>query len=318
MGKFFAPLATGTTPMTLPERHEGNGLMRFFRPHQAGVNVYITGGAATTTQPANVDEITRVFHGGHVPEAVTDSEASILEAGGFSVVDTATLLSSATVFLSPLGVSASWAGEDWENAGDGGATFDTPFLGTNDDVTFTGTGFRIPVQSGTTGGVADDDGFAVPDDGTLAGHMAGDWTFTMTFTPLYDNPLTCRYARKYTGANILVSGAGMVVESTLPVGGFIAAVVTDVVDGFVTGGASFIGSVRSGRQAVTLRMADGQFTVFRGGGKILSRPVEGSPVDASDITIGPGQEIHGLAWWGSALTDAEVLALHSNGGEALG
>lgn len=287
--------------------------MRHYRSHTAGQNVYITGGVATLEKPSSQGDITRVFHGGHAVEQVTSAEAEVLTAGGFDVIDTDALGAQAVLLLEPSSVDPGWSGATWANSGTGGSALNAAFL-SNEQVTFTGSGFRIPVQSGGNSAVADDDGFGVVDDGTLEASMAGDWTFTMNFTPLFNNPETCRYFRKYTGINILVSGGGMIVESTRPVGGFIAAVVSNVTNGIADQGAAFIGGVRTDRHQVTLRMSDGVFSVFRGSSKILDRPVVGSPADGGDLIVGPGQIAHSCAWWTSALSDAEVLAVHAVSG----
>lgn len=285
--------------------------MRRYGSHAAGQNVYITAGTATSSWPGSQSAVTRTFYGGHAVESVTSDEASILTAGGFTVIDTDTVVAAAVLYLTASSVDQGWSDATWANSGTGGSALNAAFL-SNEQVTFTGDGFRIPVQSGLTSGVADDDGFGVTDDGTLEASMGGDWTCTLDFTPLFDNPETCRYLRKYTAGDIVTSGEGLVVESTRPVGGFIAAAVTSVTDMVVTGGASFIGSVRSGRHAVTLRVSDGVFTVFRGQSEILRKTITGSPASSGDLIIGPGQVVHGLAWWDTALSDAEILAIHAS------
>lgn len=316
MGKYFAPPVTSTTPRVLPGRHDGNRLMRHFGSQPSSAAVFMVDGAATATQPASWDDVDRVFYGATIPSAVTTAEASALTTAGFTVIDTDTLTAAAVLHLTSTTPSVSWAGEDWENQGTGGSSYDATYLGTNADVSFTGSGFRIPVAAARGSRAnATDDGFTVADAGLLSGSMTtGEWTFSMDFTPLFENPETCRYYRKYTGANILVSGKGLVVESTESVGGFIAAVVSEVVGGFATEGDSWIGRTETGRHQVTLRMSGGRFSVFRGLSKLLDRPVSGSPSDTGDLVIGPGQVVHGLAWWASALSDNEILAVHAASG----
>lgn len=288
--------------------------MRHFGAQPAGRTVYLTGGTATATQPDSWASVDRVFYGATIPVEVTEAQATMLTAGGFTVVDTAVLAAAADVFLTAASVDPSWAGEDWENVGTAGTGYNAQYIGTNAGVTYTSSGFRIPPANGSQANVYDD-GFGISDAGVMSDSMdAGEWTFTMDFTPLFENPVTCRYYRKYTGQSIPVSGRGLVVESTQDVGGFIAAVVTGAENLIITGGASFIGGTVTGRHQVTLRMSGGVFSIFRGLSKILEKPVVDSTADTSDLIIGPGQIVHGVAWWASGLSDNEVLALHAGAG----
>jgi hypothetical protein len=144
--------------------------------------------------------------------------------------------------------------------------------------------------------------------------MAEAFTLTVTHTPLYQNPATERFLRKYTGANIVVSGSGLVHEATDQVALFIAAVVAS--SDPLTGASVLTGDI-PGRQAVSLRVDrdTDRFCVFRNGVMIGEESLAGvgSVANPSDLIIGPGHEIHGLSWHTSALSDAVIGATHAEG-----
>lgn len=87
MTLYFTPPVVRAVPSTLPERHPGNDLFRFYGPRSEGVNVYLMPGNLLTEQDPYSDlEALRVFHGGHI-HPVTAAEAALLTAAGYTVVD---------------------------------------------------------------------------------------------------------------------------------------------------------------------------------------------------------------------------------------
>lgn len=91
MAKFFTPPVFPSTPTVAHADHPGTALFRFYRPWDAGVNVFLLlDGSVTQNEPVH-DGVTpppirRTFHGGHV-HPVDDSEAALLTAAGYVVVE---------------------------------------------------------------------------------------------------------------------------------------------------------------------------------------------------------------------------------------
>lgn len=86
MPKFFTPPTIPYVPMALKPSHPAFDLFKFYRPLDAGINVFIVGGVVTTQEP-DYEFVTpqSVFLGGHV-SPVTDAEATLLTAAGYTVV----------------------------------------------------------------------------------------------------------------------------------------------------------------------------------------------------------------------------------------
>lgn len=83
MALLFRPPVRNTLPRTVPGRHPGNSLMRWFAPGARGVNVFIVGGAVTENDPgAGLADVT--FHGGH-EHYITVSQQAMLTAAGYGV-----------------------------------------------------------------------------------------------------------------------------------------------------------------------------------------------------------------------------------------
>lgn len=92
---FFTPPVRALVPTTLPGRHPGNALFRYYGPRRRGVNVFVYGSTVTETELDGVVP-THLYHGGHI-HTITDAEASLLTGAGYganvttdaSVYDTA-------------------------------------------------------------------------------------------------------------------------------------------------------------------------------------------------------------------------------------
>jgi hypothetical protein len=84
----FIPPAVPRVPAAVDPGHPSYALFRFYRPWDAGINVWrLRDGSITTNEPADASNVLRIFHGGHVHEVDAD-EAVALIAAGFTVVAT--------------------------------------------------------------------------------------------------------------------------------------------------------------------------------------------------------------------------------------
>lgn len=82
---YFTPPVRAIGATTLADPHPGNALFRHFSPRNVGINVYLMpGNVLTELDPASDMEAVRVFHGGHV-HPVSQAEADLLVAAGYSV-----------------------------------------------------------------------------------------------------------------------------------------------------------------------------------------------------------------------------------------
>lgn len=94
----FAPPATDTYPAVLPDsRGPARSLFRHMRSRARGVNVYLVDGQITTNDPVTTyaadgsviavswDRVENVWWGGHDPEEVSDPEAVLLAAAGYTL-----------------------------------------------------------------------------------------------------------------------------------------------------------------------------------------------------------------------------------------
>lgn len=87
MATIFIPPTVPYVPMTVPGPHPGNQLYKHYRNIEAGINVWLLkDGTLTTNDPANDAIVRRVFHGGHL-HPVDSTEAAILTAGGYTLVE---------------------------------------------------------------------------------------------------------------------------------------------------------------------------------------------------------------------------------------
>ena len=87
MSSFFTPPTAALVPMAVKPNHPGFKLFRHYQNIDAGINVFVVGGVVTTVEPDY--EFTtpdRVYLGGHVHE-VTEAEAAVLVAAGYTVVE---------------------------------------------------------------------------------------------------------------------------------------------------------------------------------------------------------------------------------------
>lgn len=88
MSLFFTPPTAPTVPATVNPMHPGHALFRYYRPWDAGINVFVVNGVVTTTEPDyEFVKPDRVYLGGHV-HTVTPAERDLLVAAGYTVVET--------------------------------------------------------------------------------------------------------------------------------------------------------------------------------------------------------------------------------------
>jgi len=73
--------------MAVKPSHPGYGLFKHYRPMDAGTNIYIVDGQVTTVEP-DYEFVTPeyVYLGGHI-NLITDAEASLLTAAGYTVFE---------------------------------------------------------------------------------------------------------------------------------------------------------------------------------------------------------------------------------------
>lgn len=85
MPQYFIPPTVPVRPAAIHPSHPGFPLFRHYRPWDAGTNVFIVDGVVTTDEP-DYEQVTPdvVFLGGHISE-VTDAQAALLTAAGFTV-----------------------------------------------------------------------------------------------------------------------------------------------------------------------------------------------------------------------------------------
>jgi hypothetical protein len=82
MPTFTPPLKDGE-PRHTKGRHPGDMLMRHYRSHPTGTNVWkVVGDIYTERQPDDPDTVLVLYYGGHVHE-VSDDEAAALTAAGY-------------------------------------------------------------------------------------------------------------------------------------------------------------------------------------------------------------------------------------------
>lgn len=87
MTLYFSTPVAPTRPAAIRPSHPGWDLFKHYRPWDAGINVFVVGGVVTTVEPA-YEFVTpeKVYLGGHIYE-VTDAEAAVLTAAGYTVTD---------------------------------------------------------------------------------------------------------------------------------------------------------------------------------------------------------------------------------------